>query len=83
MVLNKKNSTKRMKRSKTKRKTRSKRGGTKPKNVAFIGCNSDFECPMEALHCDLKNNICVQKGNPMNSPYNGGKTRKNKKKKRY
>jgi len=53
----------------------SRKGGTKSKRVVFKYCESDVECPMEALTCDTKNNICVQKYDVI-----GGKTRKKMKK---
>jgi hypothetical protein len=59
-----------------KRKTRSKRGGAKPKNVMFKNCESDLDCTLDNPECDTKNNICVQKFRFM-----GGKTRKKLKKK--
>jgi hypothetical protein len=86
MGLTKKNGKTRSKKHGGKRKTRSKKhggkrntrstvkGGTKPKKVVFNYCETDFECPMEALTCDTKNNICVQKYN-----FIGGKTRKTEK----
>ena len=75
MGLTKKNGKSRSKKLVGKRKTRSKRGGAKPKNVMFKNCDSDLDCTLDKPECDTKNNICVQKYKFM-----GGKTRQKLKK---
>ena len=71
MVLSNKKRKSLSKKIGSKRKTRSKRGGTKSKKVYFKSCNSDSDCTLDKPECDTKNYICVQK-----FKFIGGKTKK-------